>query len=372
MGALLPDKVILEIILVLLYGALSYQTMSRAIQLTKEEGGWRFICKRLPPTAMNSPTTAVPPSEADPSGQATLSNETAAHEEADDAHNKSKSNVDAKLVSESTPLFMSSPASDDDASYFSVSCSLDNDESFYNLPPPGTPKEVVVTRLKCQELSVQWWKPAVMTLCFAGMAVLQVGQKAVCCGSSAYWILTLGLIPWVLPFFLLARRHIIHDFETKKRAGFPFSPGDVKWTRWNSVRWPLICSLAGVMSGMLGSSGGTIKAPLLLELGTQPTVVSATVAQMIMFTSASSSLALLVLGFMPMDYGPLLFAYGGLITFVTDWAASHFLTRRRAQSVPMLSIALIITLSTFTMGLQAGVRLLEDPAAAKTFGHLCD
>ena len=170
---------------------------------------------------------------------------------------------------------------------------------------------------------MQWWKPAAMTLCFAGIASWRIGQKAVRCSSTAYWIRRLGLIPWVLPFFLLARRHIIHDFEIKKRAGVPFPPGDVKWNRWNSVRWPLICSLAGVMSGMLGSSGGTIKAPLLLELGTPPTGVSATVAQMVMFPSASSSLALLVLGFMPMDYGLLLFAYGGLITCVTEEAVSY-------------------------------------------------
>lgn len=368
---LLPD-VIVEIILVLLYGALSYQTMSRAIQYMEKEGGWQLLRKRLLPTTMNSPNAAVSPCTEGPSGQAILSNETAAHKEVDDTPNKIKSNGDSRMISERTPLFVSSADSDDDASYYSVSCSLDTDERFYNLPPSDTPKEVVVTRLKCQELSVRWWKPAAMTLCFAGMVSLRIGQKAVRCGSTAYWILTLGLIPWVLPFFLLARRHVIKDVQTKQLCGFPFPPGDVKWTTWNSVRWPLICSLAGVMSGMLGSSGGSIKAPLLLELGTPPTVVSATVAQMVMFTSASSSLALLVLGFMPTDYGPLLFAYGGLITFVTNWAASHFLGRRRTQSVPMLSIALIITLSTITMGLQAGVRLSEDPAAAKKFGRLCD
>jgi uncharacterized membrane protein YfcA len=294
----------------------------------------------------------------------------------DDARNVSKNYLDLKNVDESTPLCVTSPGSD--ASYHSASCALDTDDSFYNLPPPGTPeictakKEVMVRRLKRQERFVQWWKPAAMTFCFVGMAVLLIGQKAVRCGSTAYWMLTLGLLPWVLPFFLLARRHVIQDFKTKRRAGFPFPPGDVKWTRCNTIRWPLICSLAGVMSGMMGSSGGTIKAPLLLELGTPPTVVSGTVAQMIQFTSASSSLALSVFGFMPKDYGPLLFVYGGVITFATDWAALRLLGRRRKQSVAMLSIALIITLSTFTMGLQAGVRLREDPAAAKAFGRLCE
>jgi len=371
---LLPD-VVLEVILVILYGTLSYQTMSRAVQLVEKKGGWWYICKRLPPTGMNSPTAAARPTAVSPPVQIPFNN-TATQEDAIDDARESKDNMDTKNVDENTPL--SGSSCDDDASYHSASCVLDTEDSFYNLPSPGTPesctakKEVVVRRLKHQEQYVQWWKPAAITLCFVGMAALRIGQKAVRCGSTTYWILTLGLLPWVLPFFLLARRHVIHDFKTKKRAGFPFPPGDVKWTRWNTLRWPLICSLAGVMSGMLGSSGGTIKAPLLLELGTPPTVVSGTVAQMILFTSASSSLALLVFGFMPKDYGPLLFAYGALITFVTNWATLRLLGRWRKQWVAMLSIALIITLSTFTMGLQAGVRLKEDPAAAKAFGRLCE
>ena len=126
------------------------------------------------------------------------------------------------------------------------------------------------------------------------------------------------------------------------------------------------------MSGMLGSSGGTIKAPLLLELGTPPTVTSATVAQMILFTSASSCLALAIFGQMPKDYAPVLFLFGMLITLATDWATARLLARRRKQSLAMLSIALVITLSTFTMGAQSAVRIVEDPRQAKAFGILCE
>jgi uncharacterized membrane protein YfcA len=56
---LLPD-VVLEVILVLLYGALSYQTLTRAFGLVDEEGGWRYMCTRRPPP----PSTSVPSCEA--------------------------------------------------------------------------------------------------------------------------------------------------------------------------------------------------------------------------------------------------------------------------------------------------------------------
>lgn len=210
-----------------------------------------------------------------------------------------------------------------------------------------------------------------MTLCFVGMAALRIAQKAVRCGSLLYWSLQLALVPWVLPFFLIARRSVLQEFRRKRRFGYPPAPGDVRWDRGNSIRWPLVCSAAGVMSGMLGSSGGTIKAPLLLELGTPPTVVSATVAQMIFFTSATSTLTLTVFGLLPFDYGALLFAFGFCTTTVTDWAALRLFGKRRKQSLAMLSIATVISLSTVAMGLEAGVRIGQEPSSAVEFGTLC-
>ena len=136
--------------------------------------------------------------------------------------------------------------------------------------PPTVMKRRVVQRIRATERSVCWWKPALMMFCFAGMAALRIGQKAVRCDSPWYWVLTFGLLSWVLPFFLVARRYVLRDFRRKRRFGYPPAPGDVRWDRRNTFRWPLICSAAGVMSGMLGSSGGTIKAPLLLELHQPP------------------------------------------------------------------------------------------------------
>lgn len=175
----------------------------------------------------------------------------------------------------------------------------------------------------------------------------------------------------VLPFFWVARRYVLRQFRRKRRFGYPPAPGDVRWDRRNSIRWPLICSAAGVMSGMLGSSGGTIKAPLLLELGTPPTVVSATVAQMIFFTSGTSILTLSIFGLLPYDYGAVLFGFGFLITTMTDWAAARLMGRQRKQSLALLSIAIVISMSTVTMAVQAGVRISRDPSSALEFGTLC-
>lgn len=46
------------------------------------------------------------------------------------------------------------------------------------------------------------------------------------------------------------------------------------------MRYPLLCSLAGVFAGLFGVGGSIIKGPLMLELGVDPQVASATAATM--------------------------------------------------------------------------------------------
>lgn len=354
---LLPEALLMTI-LVLLYGSLSYTTTRKAVAQVHEEGGWGFLFKSQPP---------------DP---------TAADEEVKELSEGERSGfMGGRPRGQSYPPAQDSTTASGGggSSYGAILGSCDS--GYYagyssseegKLPsPPMVVKRRVVQRIKETERSVSWWKPALMTLCFLGMAALRIGQRAVRCGSAWYWVLTLGLNPWVLSFFLIARRYVLRDFRRKRRFGYPPAPGDVRWDRRNTFRWPLICSTAGVMSGMLGSSGGTVKASLLLELQQPPTVVASTVAQMILFTSASSTLTLTVFGLTPLDYGLLLLLFGFLITLVTDGAAARLLGRRRKQSLAMLSISTVITISTVTMALQVGVRIARDPSSALEFGALC-
>lgn len=352
---LLPDAV-LQTILVVLYSSLSYTTTRKAVAQVHEEGGWGFLFKGQPPdepTAANKEGEEVKALSSQQERSGLLGGGRPRGQSFRPVHNSTMASGYGAMM---TPYDSGGYSSSEEAKMPS---------------PPMVVKRRVVQRIKARERSVRLWMPALMTLCFAGMAALRIGQKAVPCGSPWYWALTFGLLPWVLPFFLVARRYVLRDFRRKRRFGYPPAPGDVRWDRRNTFRWPLICSAAGVMSGMLGSSGGMIKAPLLLELHQPPTVVSSTVATMILFTSASSTLTLTVFGLMPIDYGLLLLAFGFLITFVTDWAAGRLLGRRRKQSLAMLSISTVITISTVTMALQAGVRIARDPGSAVEFGSLC-
>ena len=63
----------------------------------------------------------------------------------------------------------------------------------------------------------------------------------------------------------------------KRRDGYPYDPTDFKFdNRKAMVKVVAFCFLAGLLGGIVGISGGIILAPLLLQLGMLPVLVSST------------------------------------------------------------------------------------------------
>lgn len=73
------------------------------------------------------------------------------------------------------------------------------------------------------------------------------------------------------------------------QVGVAPEAGDIVWTPDTTLRYPLLCSGAGVIAGMFGVGGGIVKGPLMLHLGVLPEVAAATSATMILFTSCAIS-----------------------------------------------------------------------------------
>ena len=128
------------------------------------------------------------------------------------------------------------------------------------------------------------------------------------CGSAGYWLLLLIVVPVVLGLMMWVRRLLLvatgensgfvcckglwfegrpalnRIAEERQRLGIPWAAHDIRWTDKTTIIYPMICSIAGLVAGLFGVGGGIVKAPLLLELGVQPTAAAATSATMIFFT----------------------------------------------------------------------------------------
>ena len=72
-------------------------------------------------------------------------------------------------------------------------------------------------------------------------------------------MISLGTLPWVLCFAAAFRELLVGAYERKVAVGYSFPEGEVKWDRKNTVRYPLVCALAGVFAGLFGVGGGIVK-----------------------------------------------------------------------------------------------------------------
>lgn len=87
------------------------------------------------------------------------------------------------------------------------------------------------------------------------------------CGSRAFWIANTLMLAWIIFITIYVRSYLVKRFETKKRVGYQYMEGDIKWDERATVVYPSICCLAGFFAGMFGVGGGIVKGPLMLAMG---------------------------------------------------------------------------------------------------------
>jgi hypothetical protein len=110
-----------------------------------------------------------------------------------------------------------------------------------------------------------------LTLLSASVLVTSVLSKRFPCGSWKFWVTQVSLVPVLGLVWGVARHHLLTKRKVKWRAGMDCS-GDVQWNGRNTIVFPAICTLAGLMAGMFGLGGAVVKTPLMLELGVHPQV----------------------------------------------------------------------------------------------------
>uniref|UniRef100_A0A7S4ETG3 Uncharacterized protein n=1 Tax=Chrysotila carterae TaxID=13221 RepID=A0A7S4ETG3_CHRCT len=143
---------------------------------------------------------------------------------------------------------------------------------------------------------------------------------------------------------------LIHRHAQRELCSYPFFDCDIRWTPRATIIWPTICVAAGLVAGMFGIGGGIVKGPLMLEMGMQPAVSSATSAYMILFTSATAATQYFIFGALRLRYGAVMFVVGFCGTVVGQMGVSYLLKRWGRQSIIVIVIAVVIGFSCLMMG----------------------
>ncbi|CAI5718101.1 unnamed protein product [Peronospora effusa] len=198
------------------------------------------------------------------------------------------------------------------------------------------------------------------------------------CNSVDYWMVTL------LPLLILVTITLWVGYQLrllnrlKVLSGYPFTEGDIHWTKRRVLIFPTLCTLAGVAAGLLGIGGGMVKGPVMLEMGILPPVQSATANFMILFTSSSTTLQFAINGQFPgelqYDYMAWFALIGCIGGFCGQKVVACLVKKYKRASIMVYLLAATIGLSALAMGiigLKSTLRDLEK-GVHLGFNGICD
>ena len=214
--------------------------------------------------------------------------------------------------------------------------------------------------------------------------VADLSKQLVPCGSPAYWLAVASVVPPSLAVALAARARLVREHALREGGapGWPaYEPGEVVWTAANSVSFPAVSTLAGVVAGFFGVGGGIVKGPLMLEMGVAPEVAAATSITMILFTSSAASVLYVSFG-VPADYARAVFATGVVFTALGQSVVTRLIRRlgRRGGGGGGAGAGVVVVAMALMMAASASVVTFEAGALARRaylsgtlggHGHIC-
>jgi uncharacterized membrane protein YfcA len=180
------------------------------------------------------------------------------------------------------------------------------------------------------------------------------------CGTGCYWFTSLLLLSIIFAFAYHVRASLLR----RVRAGQP--TGDIVWNEKNSLTYPAMAIVAGLVAGMFGIGGGIVKGPMFLALGVPPTVASATCACMILFTSSTATVSYIVFQELIYDYGAMCWCVGLVSTLLGQTVMSVLIKRYQRNSYIAYSIGIVVALSAVAMSIESILAIWKESSGDAT------
>ncbi|KIZ03310.1 hypothetical protein MNEG_4647 [Monoraphidium neglectum] len=136
------------------------------------------------------------------------------------------------------------------------------------LPAPEVAEERLASDLrrvlKGEARQVPPWHAAGLLLMCGTLLVTTLFSKLQPCGGARFWGIQAAAVPVLLGLAVAARRYVLRKARVKKAAQVDWT-GEIKWTRRNTVLFPAISVMAGVIAGVFGLGGGIVFTPLMVK-----------------------------------------------------------------------------------------------------------
>ncbi|KAL1549365.1 sulfite exporter TauE/SafE family protein 4 [Salvia divinorum] len=229
---------------------------------------------------------------------------------------------------------------------------------------PLVPKEQK-TALQIMKDNMDIKRMSVLVLVWICFLLLQVIKNNMAACSPVYWTLTLLQLPVALVVFGYECVKLYKESKKRRMAGNQehVCEAAIEWNATNITFCALCGVLGGTVGGLLGSGGGFILGPLLLEIGVIPQVASATATFVMMFSSSLSVVEFYLLKRFPMPYALYLMAVSILAGFWGQYFIRKMIAILKRASLIVFVLSGVIFASALTMGvigIDKSVRMINN------------
>ncbi|KAL3536179.1 hypothetical protein ACH5RR_004640 [Cinchona calisaya] len=216
---------------------------------------------------------------------------------------------------------------------------------------PLVPKEEK-TALQIMRFNLNLKKFGVLVLVWICFLLLQVFKNDLVPCSTLYWVLNILQVPVSLVVFGFECVKLYKESKKRRLEGNQdlICEAAIQWTATNLAFCALCGILGGTVGGLLGSGGGFILGPLLLEIGVIPQVASATATFVMMFSSSLSVVEFYLLKRFPIPYALYLMSVSVLAGFWGQFFIRRLVAILKRASIIVFILSGVIFASAITMG----------------------
>ncbi|XP_057460175.1 sulfite exporter TauE/SafE family protein 4-like [Actinidia eriantha] len=216
---------------------------------------------------------------------------------------------------------------------------------------PLVPREEK-TPMEILRFNVRWKRLLVLLLVWVCFLLLQVIKNDMAVCSAWYWLIFCIQFPVALGVFGYECVTLYKESKKRRSTGNTESvcEATLEWTPLQLAFCALCGILGGTVGGLLGSGGGFILGPLLLEIGVIPQVASATATFVMMFSSSLSVVEFYLLKRFPIPYALYLIAVSILAGFWGQFFIRKLITFLKRASLIVFILSAVIFASALTMG----------------------
>ncbi|XP_024983956.1 sulfite exporter TauE/SafE family protein 4-like [Cynara cardunculus var. scolymus] len=221
------------------------------------------------------------------------------------------------------------------------------------------------TPMQIFTFNLRWNKLMLLVVVWAAFLVLQIIKNDLVVCSTWYWVLTVAQFPATLAVFGYECVKLYKESKKRKSLGNTESvcEASIEWTVPHLVFCALCGILGGTVGGLLGSGGGFILGPLLLEIGVIPQVASATATFVMMFSSSLSVVEFYLLDRFPIPYALYLMSVSILAGFWGQFIVRRIITFLKRASLIVFILSAVIFASALTMGvigIERSIRMIHN------------